>query len=83
MLLTAGCGEAGKDTKSAGISIFNENENILLDFKAEKRISAEEITRDKFSTAAVILNNGEIIQIPVDFYLDNNTVIAGANLLKR
>jgi putative ABC transport system permease protein len=36
LLLTAGCGEAGKDTKSAGISIFNENENILLDFKDSK-----------------------------------------------
>jgi exodeoxyribonuclease VII large subunit len=83
LLLTAGCGEAGKDTKSAGISIFNENENILLDFKAEKRISAEEITRDKFSTAAVILNNGEIIQIPVDFYLDNNTVIAGGQSIEK
>jgi predicted AlkP superfamily pyrophosphatase or phosphodiesterase len=83
LLLMAGCKDTGKDTESAGINIFNENENILLNFKAEKRISTEEITRDKFSVAVVILNNGEIIQIPVDFYLDNNTVIAGGQSIEK
>ncbi|HHZ00804.1 MAG TPA: hypothetical protein GYA03_06885 [Tissierellia bacterium] len=83
LLLMAGCKDTGKDTESAGINIFNENENILLNFKAEKRISTEEITRDKFSVAVVILENGEIIKIPVDFYIENSAVIAGGQSIEK
>jgi hypothetical protein len=81
LIILVGCSADVSDTESAGINIFNENENF--NFNPEKEISINEITNDKFSKAVVILNTGEIIQTPAEFYIKNNKVTADGEIVEN
>jgi hypothetical protein len=83
LVILVGCSADVNYKESTGINIFNENKNFFVDFKSEKEISINEITNDKFSEAAVILNTGEIIQVPAEFYIKNNTVTADGETVEN
>lgn len=82
LVILVGCSADVSDIESAGINIFNENENYLVDFNPEKRISIKEIFKE-VSNGAVILNTGEIIFMPADFYIDKNKIVADAETIEN
>lgn len=75
LVFLVGCSAKANETESQGINIFNQNENIVVDFIPNEKTSIKDITDIEYSNAAVILNTGEVITIPSDFYIDKNKTI--------
>ncbi|WP_326906673.1 alkaline phosphatase family protein [Sedimentibacter sp. MB31-C6] len=74
LIFLVGCSVKVSETSSEeiGISIFNENENLMVDFVPEGRVSIKEIIDVDFFHAIVISKTGEVNLISSDFYINKN-----------
>ncbi len=74
LVIVVGCSADVNVTESEGINIFNDNENLLIEYNPDKKISIRELT-DEFSGWAAILSTGEVILLSTDLYIDKNKTI--------
>lgn len=81
LILLTGCSFVVNETESEvkGINIFDENENILLNYIPKEKTSIKEITDLQ---SALILNSGEVILLS-DYYIDKDKTVFIMNGEKR
>lgn len=74
LIFLVGCSDKISETSSEeiGISIFNENENLMVDFVPEGRVSIKEIIDVDFPQAIIISKTGEVNLISSDFYINKD-----------
>ena len=64
-----GCKKTDEDLVYTGIHIFNENENLQLDYIPEKDILLSEVINQKIDHGVIITDNGEEVVVDEDIVL--------------
>ena len=80
LILTSGCNsvEMSKESNLRGINIFDNNSDLITDYKPKETIILNEITDKNYEEATLIYSSGKIKSLPVnkdgEFILElNNT----------
>lgn len=83
LIFFVGCSFKVKETELQGINIFNKDENLIVDFIPEGKVSINELSEKKYSHAAIICKTGQTILLSSDYYIDSDsTVYAAAGQMK-
>lgn len=80
LLFLVGCSTNVSETESnIGINIFNKDENLIVDYIPDRKVSIKELTDEEYAHAAIICKTGEVIIISEDFYIDKDKTVFVTN----
>lgn len=79
LVFLTGCSAKINERELKGINIFNEDENLFVDFIPEGKVPISELSRDKYSQAAIILDNGQTVLLSSDYYIGVDSTVYAAD----
>ncbi len=83
LVFLTGCSAKVNKTELKGINIFNKDENLIVDFIPEGKVPINELSKEKYSHAAIICDTGLTVLLSTDYYIgSDSTVYAAAGQTK-
>ncbi len=75
LLFLTGCSVKVNETQLKGVNIFNKDKDIIVDYIPEGKVRINELSKDKYSHAAIILDTGQIVLLSTDYYIGSDSTV--------
>ncbi len=78
LVFLTGCSAKANETELKGINIFNKDENLIVDYIPEGNVSIHELSKERYSHAAIICDTGLTVLLSSDYYIGSDTTVYAA-----
>ncbi len=75
LVFLTGCSAKVNKTELKGINIFNKDENLIVDYIPEGKVPINELSKEKYSHAAIICDTGLTVLLSTDYYIGSDSTV--------
>ena len=78
LVFLSGCSTQVNETELKAINIFNDHENLRVDYIPEGKLYINELSGEEYSHAAIICDTGLTVLLSSDYYIGSDSTVYAA-----